>query len=131
MSLAFLERLAEEKIQEALRRGELDHLPGVGKPIPDEDDLALVPPDLRMAYRIMKNAGYVPEEVRLRRDIGDVTRLLDLCEDESAEFREGLSRLHLLMQRLGELRGGSLALHDRYYRQLAEKFTARKSTNAE
>jgi hypothetical protein len=131
MSPAFLERLAEERIQEALRRGDFDHLPGAGKPIPDEDDLTLVPEDMRMAYRVMRNAGYVPEEVRLRREIGDVARLLDLCEDESAEFREGLGRLHLLMQRLGELRGGSLVLHERYYRQLAEKFTARKSTNAE
>ena len=75
-----------------------------------------------MAYRVMKNAGYIPEEVRLRREIEDVTRLLDLCEDQSPDFREGLTRLHLLMQRLGEMRGGNLALHDQYYQQMAERF---------
>jgi hypothetical protein len=128
MSFAFLERIAEEKIREAAQRGEFDHLPGAGKPLPDEDDLALVPPELRMAYRVLKNAGYVPEEVRLRREIEDVTRLLDLCEDRSPDFREGLARLHLLMQRLGEMRGGNLALHDRYYRQLAEKFAGKRET---
>lgn len=121
MSFALLERIAEEKIREAAARGEFDHLPGAGQPLPDEDGLALVPPDLRMAYRALKNAGYVPEEVRLRREIGDVARLLDLCEEHSAEHREGLARLHLLIQRLGEMRGGNLALHDRYYRQMAEK----------
>lgn len=46
---AFMERIAEEKIREAIGRGELDHLPGAGKPIPEEEELALVPPELRMA----------------------------------------------------------------------------------
>ncbi|HYE35952.1 DUF1992 domain-containing protein [Methylocaldum sp.] len=124
-TLAFLDRIAEEKIRVAIERGDLKNLPGAGKPIPDEEDLALVPADLRMAYRILKNAGYVPEEVRLRREIEDVGRLLELCDDSSAQYREGMNRLHLLVQRLGEMRGGSLALHDRYYRQVAQRFAQR------
>lgn len=122
MTFAFLERIAEEKIREAAARGDFDHLPGAGQPLPDEDDLALVPPELRMAYRVMKNAGYLPEEVRLRREIEDVARWLALCEEPSPDFREGLARLHLLMQRLGEMRGGNLALQDRYCRRMAERF---------
>ncbi len=59
--LAF-ELIAERKIAEAAERGEFDDLPGRGKPLDLEDD-ALVPEDLRMAYRILKNAGYVPAEV--------------------------------------------------------------------
>ena len=55
--------IAEQKIAEAIANGELDGLPGAGKPLALDDD-ALVPEDLRMAYRILKNAGYVPEEVR-------------------------------------------------------------------
>lgn len=123
-SLAFLERIADQKIREAIERGEFDDLPGKGKPLPGEDDMALVPPELRMAYRVLRNAGYVPDEVRLRREIGDAARLLELCEDESPEFRDGLARLHVLIQRMGEMRGGSLALQDGYYRRLAEKFAA-------
>jgi hypothetical protein len=57
------ELIAERKIEEALARGELDGLPGAGRPLDLEDD-ALVPEDLRMAYRILKNAGFVPQEVR-------------------------------------------------------------------
>ncbi|MGX2041039.1 DnaJ family domain-containing protein [Methylocaldum sp. MU1018] len=127
-TLAFLDRIAEEKIRAAIERGDLQNLPGAGKPIPDEEDLALVPADLRMAYRVLKNAGHVPEEVRLRREIEDVGRLLDLCDDSSAQYRESLNRLHLLVQRLGEMRGGNLALHDRYYRQVAEKFARPHTT---
>jgi hypothetical protein len=58
-----MEFLAERKIAEAIANGELDELPGAGKPLTLDDD-ALVPEDLRMAYRILKNAGYAPEEVR-------------------------------------------------------------------
>src|SRR5690554_4340797 len=124
-TLAFLDRIAEEKIREAIERGDLSDLPGAGKPIPEEDDLALVPAELRMAYRVLKNAGFVPEEVRLRREIEDVGRLLELCDDASEQYRDGLNRLHLLVQRLGEMRGGSLALHDHYYKLVAEKFARR------
>lgn len=122
IGLGFLERLAEEKISQAIARGEFDDLPGAGRPIPDEDDLTLVPADLRMAYRVMKNAGFVPEEVRLRREIADTAQLLALCDDGSPEERQGRARLRLLMQRLGEMRGGSVSLDDAYARQLAERF---------
>lgn len=128
-TLAFLDRIAEEKIREAIERGDLNALPGAGKPVPDEEELALVPADLRMAYRVLKNAGYVPEEVRLRREIEDAGRLLELCDDSSTQYREGLNRLHLLVQRLGEMRGGNLALHDRYYKQVAEKFGERHTAS--
>jgi len=51
--------LAEEKIAQAAERGELDDLPGAGKPLELEDD-ALVPEELRMTFRILRNAGIVP-----------------------------------------------------------------------
>ncbi len=55
--------LVEQKLLAAVSRGELDDLPGAGKPHELDDD-PLVPEDLRMAYRILKNAGYAPAEVR-------------------------------------------------------------------
>lgn len=58
-----LDSIAERKIAEAIANGELDDLPGAGKPLELDDD-ALIPEDLRMAYRILKNAGYAPEEIR-------------------------------------------------------------------
>ena len=57
-----LEFIAEQKIAEAVSRGELDNLPGEGRPLELDDD-ALIPEDLRLAYRILKNAGFVPPEV--------------------------------------------------------------------
>jgi len=69
------ERIAEQRILEALERGELDALPGAGRPLALDDD-ALVPENLRLAYRILKNAGFVPPEVEVRREIADLERLL-------------------------------------------------------
>jgi hypothetical protein len=51
-----LDLIAERRIAEAISRGELDNLPGVGRPLELDDD-ALVPEDLRIAVRILKNAG--------------------------------------------------------------------------
>ena len=58
-----LELMVEKRIAEALERGEFDDLPGRGRPLDLEED-PLVPEELRMAYRILKNAGFVPAEIR-------------------------------------------------------------------
>lgn len=50
-----LEFIAERRIAEAIAKGELDNLPGQGRPLELGDD-ALVPEELRLAYRILKNA---------------------------------------------------------------------------
>lgn len=112
-----VEQIAEAKIREAVERGDLDDLPGAGKPLALEDGDPYVAPELRMAYRILKNAGYLPEEVRLRREIAEVEDLLMAagCEAERARASR---RLHVLLQRLGSDRAGSLQLQDDYYRRL-------------
>ena len=58
-----LELIAEKRIAEALERGEFDDLPGRGRPLDLEED-PLVPEELRMAYRILRNAGYAPAEIQ-------------------------------------------------------------------
>ncbi len=50
-----LEWLAERKIEEAVARGEFDDLPGAGRPLDLYED-PLVPEEMRMAKRILRNA---------------------------------------------------------------------------
>lgn len=57
-----LDFIAERKIAEAIANGDFDDLPGSGKPLELDDD-SLVPEELRLAYRILKNAGFVPPEI--------------------------------------------------------------------
>jgi hypothetical protein len=69
-----LEFIAEQKIAEALAKGELDDLPGAGRPL-DLSDHALIPEELRLAYRILKNGGFVPPEVEALNEIAQLERL--------------------------------------------------------
>ena len=59
-----LDAQVEQRILQAIKYGEFDDLPGSGKPLDLEDD-RLIPEELRLAYRILKNAGYVPREIQL------------------------------------------------------------------
>ncbi|MCD6041660.1 MAG: hypothetical protein K0R40_1263 [Burkholderiales bacterium] len=69
-----LEFLAELKIAEAIAKGELDDLPGEGRPLALDDD-ALIPEELRLAYRILKNAGFVPPDAQTLNEIAELERL--------------------------------------------------------
>jgi hypothetical protein len=84
--MAAFDLLAERKIAEAVSRGELDDLPGSGKPLALDDD-ALIPEDLRVAYRILRNAGFVPPEVDQLRRIGDLERLVKEGGDAAKKER--------------------------------------------
>ncbi len=58
------EQIAEQRIIKSIARGELSGLPGEGEPLRLDDD-TVVPESLRMAFRIMKNAGLLPPQVTL------------------------------------------------------------------
>ena len=116
------QKIAERCILEAIREGAFDDLPGAGQPLKLEDD-SNVPEDLRVAYKILKNAGYVPKEVALRKEIAQTEDLLDGMEDTKAKYRQ-LKKLNFLITRLNTLRNTSVNLEtdQRYQKKLAERF---------
>lgn len=98
--------LAEQKIEEAMRQGEFDHLPGEGKPLKIED-LSGVPEELRMAYKVMKNAGYVPEEIQLSQDLVRLDDLIAACGEgpELLALQRKRSEQQLRLNMLADQRG--------------------------
>ena len=91
--------IAERKIEEYFRKGvgpDLSHWKN--KPLPVED-MSNVPADLRMAYKILKNAGYVPEEVALQKEIARTEDLLAHCRDEKEKLKQ-LKKLSFLQFKL-------------------------------
>ncbi|ATE58970.1 DnaJ family domain-containing protein [Thauera sinica] len=96
---SIFEILAEQRIAEAIRRGELDGLPGAGKPLRFDDE-PLVSPEQRMVIRILKNAGFTPAEVTLRREIAALRKEIDALPQGE---RRSVSRHRLawLLLRLG------------------------------
>lgn len=113
-----LDELAERRIQESLARGELEDLPGGGRPLVLDDD-TLVPPELRVAYRILKNAGYLPPEVGVRREIREVNDLLAIAQEPDVRA-EAERRLQMLLRRLDMARPGRRqpAVEREYYERL-------------
>jgi hypothetical protein len=57
-----LEWIAEQKIAEAAARGELQELPGAGRPLDLYED-PLVPAEMKMAKRILGNAEISLDEI--------------------------------------------------------------------
>jgi len=102
----WMSRIAEERIREAIERGELSNLPGEGKPLQIED-LSHVPEDLRAAYLMLRNAGVVPEEVQLAKEAVTLADLLRMCrtDEERADIRKKLNEKRLRLRLLMEQRG--------------------------
>lgn len=93
-----LDLLAEERIREALQRGELTGLPGEGKPVVLDDD-ALIPAELRMVMRVLKNSGHLPPEVETLRELRQIESFLSQ-PGEPGERARAWSRLQLVLSRL-------------------------------
>lgn len=115
------ELIAERRIREAQERGEFEDLPGVGAPLDLGDD-TLVPEDLRVAYRILKNAGFLPPELDSHREMREIEQLLHRIEDETERARL-LSRINFLLSRgAAGRRHGNLRVEQEYLERVAERF---------
>ena len=64
--MSWLNTLVERHIAAARAKGQLDHLPGDGKPLPDVAH-DLVNPIDAAGFRIMAEAGVLPEEITLKK----------------------------------------------------------------
>jgi hypothetical protein len=118
--LNVLDLIAEQRIAEAAARGEFDDLPGAGRPVPPED-AALVPEDLRLAWRILRNAGFVPPEVEMLRDIGDLERCIEALSEGEARSA-AVRKLQLLRLRLAHAgRHGALGMASPYLDRIAKR----------
>lgn len=124
--MSAFDRIAEERIRQAMADGEFDRLPGAGRPLDLDDDL-LVPEELRMAMRVLKNAGYVPPEVEHLRELRQLeARLAD--EPDELERLAARKRMEFLLLRLEESGAGRVAqqVWNEYRDRLIAKFDGLK-----
>ncbi len=118
--------IAERHIEEALRRGDFDNLPGQGRRIVFEDD-SMIPQDLRMAYKILKNAGYVPQELLDEKEIVTATELLAAATDEQERYRQ-MQKLNYLVMKVNARRRRPVCLEKEqaYYQRIVERTTVNR-----
>ncbi len=98
-------RIAEAKIRQSIENGELENLEGKGKTVQLEN-MAFIPADQRMAYKIMKNAGLVPEEVAVQKEMDllrqQISRCSDVLEKETLKkrLRETEVRFGIMLEKM-------------------------------
>ena len=117
--------IAERKIQEAILNGELDNLPGKGKPL-QLDDESGIPEELRLAYKILKNADCLPPELELKKEIVQLRDLLQGLEDVEEKYRL-MKRLNFQIMKLNMMRRASPLLEENqvYYEKVIEKLSSK------
>lgn len=83
---SIFDEIVENRIQEAMRNGEFDNLPSQGKPI-NLDYWASLPEGIRAGYMVLKNAGFLPEEAQLLKDIDELREQLTFSPNQDAEVK--------------------------------------------
>jgi len=123
MSSAF-DRIAEERIARAVADGEFDRLPGAGRPLELDDDL-LVPAEVRMSNRILKNAGCIPPELEALKEARSAAEDLGKAREQDA-MRNARRRLAALQMRLESSGSLSRLAWQQYAPLLIKRFTGAK-----
>ncbi|ORM81266.1 hypothetical protein HA42_11405 [Pantoea deleyi] len=116
-----VDELAEQHIRAALQKGELSNLPGAGKPLQLDDD-SHVPPELRAGYRLLKNAGFLPPELELRREAVEVNDLIRQLDPDDRHYQDHCHRLQILELRLRQAGMSTDFLHGSYSTAIEQRF---------
>lgn len=121
-----LAELAEKAIRESQERGEFDGLSGQGRPLPETGD-PYMPETLRMAYKVLKNAGYIPKEIEDQREIRSLIECLEQETDESRKMRQ-IQKVQLFIARAKMEHGGLLQEeNEKYFQKVVARVTLNKA----
>jgi len=115
------EKIVELRIKEAMEKGEFDNLPGKGRPIPLEDD-SHVPEDLRLAYKVLKNADCLPPELLEKKEILQMEDMLTMIPDAKERYKL-IKKINFKIMKLNLMGKKSPLLEERqlYYKKLVDK----------
>jgi hypothetical protein len=121
------ERIVEARIRMAEKKGAFENLEGRGRPIEFADDRH-IPEDLRLAFKILKNADCLPAEIELKKEIERTEDLLASMTDARDRYR-AMRKINYMIYKLNTLRQGSIELDlPQRYEQLLAHRLARHAT---
>lgn len=78
--MTWVQLIAENRILEAIEKGEFDCLPGQGQPL-DLNDYFAMPVSDRMAMSLLKSAGVMPPEIQLLKEAEEMEAKLKATSD--------------------------------------------------
>ncbi|MBW1768979.1 MAG: DUF1992 domain-containing protein [Deltaproteobacteria bacterium] len=115
-------KIVEQRIREAQENGEFDNLPGQGEPLNLEDD-SHIPEDLRLAYKILKNADCLPPELEGKKEIRQMKDMMENIPDEKEKYLL-IKSINYKIMKLNMMGKKSPLLEEReiYYKKLLDKF---------
>ena len=100
------EKIVEERILKAQKKGDFENLIGSGKPLKLNENY-YIPEELRLAYKILKNADCLPPEIELKKEIKQTEDLLAGMQATSEKYRI-LKKLNFLIMKLNTMRDTSI-----------------------
>lgn len=121
--MRLLDALVEQRIAAAAARGQFDDLPGTDTQQVLADGL-LVPEEVWVANRILKNAGFVPPAVEQLRALCDLQKELRAVSDRVTRCQLEAKMLALDMA-LESLWGSPMVMPREYCRRIAERVSER------
>lgn len=115
-------KIVEERIRAAQHKGEFKNLAGAGQPLVLEADRHIAE-ELRLSYKILKNADCLPPEIELKKEIERTEELLGGMEETAEKYRI-LKKLNFLIMKLNSTRNSSLEFEvpQRYSARLVDRF---------
>jgi len=120
-------KIVEERIRKAQKKGEFDNLEGIGEPLNLTADQA-VAEELRLAYKILKNADCLPPEIEIKKEIHQTEALLAGMTDTAEKYRT-IKKLNYLIMKLNTLRSTSIKFEEpqKYTDKLIKKLESSAS----
>lgn len=114
-------KIVEKRIKEAQKNGAFDDLPGRGSPLKYEEDRH-VPEDLRLAYKILKNADCLPPEIGEKKEIRQMEDLLATIPDEKEKYKL-IKKINYKIMKLNMMGRKSPLFEEKqiYYKKLIER----------
>lgn len=121
------EKIVEERIRQSQKKGEFDNLLGAGKPL-EIEDISCIPKDLRLAYKMLKNADCVPPEIEIKKEIRSTEALLENLTDEKQKYKT-LKKLNYLILKFNSFRTGAVKFEipQKYEAQVVNCLSSEKS----
>lgn len=118
-----LSSIAEQKIAQAMQERDFNSPKWKNKPLPLDDD-RFVPDDLKMAYKILKNSGYLPPEIEDRKEVKKLEDLIACTEDEHERLKQ-MKKLNVLLMKIDAQRSTPVNIADQhgYYQKVVERIT--------
>ena len=106
-----------------MKKGAFDNLPGKGRPMDLQDD-SRIPEDLRLAYKILKNANCLPPEIEEKKQIQQMEDLLEDIKDEKEKYKL-IKRINFMIMKLNMTKKVSPLFEEKqlYYKKVLEKIS--------